>query len=66
MINSKGIRKKRSWHSVRYYPSIRREGLWNTMKHLSQDSRCADRYLNLGPLEYEAAELTTPSHSLAC
>jgi hypothetical protein len=46
---------------LRYYPSIRLEGLRKITKSLSQDSRSPGRDLNPGPLEYEAEVLTTRS-----
>jgi hypothetical protein len=38
---------------LRYYPSIRLEGLRNAKKNLRQDSRSLSRDLNSGPPEYE-------------
>jgi hypothetical protein len=44
---------------LRYYPSIRLEGLRKTTRHLSQDSRPPSLDFNSEPPKYEARVLTT-------
>jgi hypothetical protein len=61
MINEKEFGRKRSWHNLRYYPSICLEQLRKTKKRVSLDNRSPSRYLNLGPPEYEGGLLTRRS-----
>jgi hypothetical protein len=63
-MNWKGCGRKSSWPNLWYYPGICLEGLRKTMKNLSQNSRCPNRYLNPGPPEYEAGVLTTQPRGL--
>jgi hypothetical protein len=58
MKNWKGCGRKRLWPNLRYYPGICLDGLSNTTKILSQDSRSPDRDLNPKPPECEAGVLT--------
>jgi hypothetical protein len=64
-MNWKGCGRKRSWPSLRYYPSIFLQELRKTTKILSQDSWSLGRDLNPGLPEYEAGVLTTqPKRSI--
>jgi hypothetical protein len=59
-MNWKGFGRKRTWRNSWYYPDICLEGLRETKKNLSRDSRSPARDLNPGPVEYEAGVLPTP------
>jgi hypothetical protein len=55
----KGCGRKWLSRNLKYYPSICLEGLRNTTKTLSQDSRSPGQDLNPEILEYEAGVLST-------
>jgi hypothetical protein len=59
IMNWKGYGRKWSCPNLGHFPGIFLEGLRDTTKILSQDSRSPHRYLNTGPSKYEAGELTT-------
>jgi hypothetical protein len=56
-VNLKACGRTRSWPNLRYYPGTYLEGLRNSTKILSQDSRPLGRDFNPGALEYEAEVL---------
>jgi hypothetical protein len=58
MMNWKGFEGRGPGLILRYYSSIRFQGLSKTTKTLSWDSRSPGLGLNPGPLEYEGV-LTT-------
>jgi hypothetical protein len=63
MISCKQFRRKLHSLTLRYYLSIRREGLRKNTKNLTEDSRSPGRDLNPGPSKNEAGVLTTrPRH----
>jgi hypothetical protein len=51
IITNIELEKNRSCPNVLYYPRIGLEGLWGTMKGLSQDGICPRRHTHLGPTE---------------
>jgi hypothetical protein len=55
----KGCGRKWLSRNLKYYPSICLEGVRNTTKNLSQDSRSPGQDLNPETLEYEAGVLST-------
>jgi hypothetical protein len=64
-MNWKGYERKRPWPNLRCYHGICLEGLRETTKNLSQDSRSPGRDSNSGPPEYKARALTSgQSHSV--
>jgi hypothetical protein len=58
VINWKGSGEKAAWPNLRYDPSNCLEGLREATK-TCHGSRYPCRYLNPGPLEFEAGVLTT-------
>jgi hypothetical protein len=54
MINLKECGRQRSCPTSRYYPGICLEGIRETTKNISHDSRCPGRDLNTGHSIYEA------------